>query len=71
MLNGVGLLIALACLAISHYVLDLTSPLADNVAANVIGLGLGAAFRFWSYRRWVFPALREAEQVSADRPPPH
>jgi putative flippase GtrA len=70
-LNGVGLLIALACLAISHYVLDFTSALADNVAANVIGLGLGAAFRFWSYRRWVFPALKEAEQVSADPPPPH
>jgi putative flippase GtrA len=57
LLNGVGLLIALACLAFSHYVLDLTGRVADNVAANVIGLGLGTAFRFWSYRRWVFPEL--------------
>ncbi len=71
LLNGVGLLIALACLAISHYALDFTSTLADNIAANVIGLGLGAAFRFWSYRRWVFPAVKDAETVSADRPPPH
>ena len=57
LLNGIGLLIALTCLAISHYLLDFTSALADNVAANVIGLGLGTAFRFWSYRRWVFPEL--------------
>jgi hypothetical protein len=23
----------------------------------VIGLGLGTLFRFWSYRKWVFPEL--------------
>jgi putative flippase GtrA len=57
LLNGVGLLIALTCLAISHYLLGFTSTLADNIAANVVGLGLGTAFRFWSYRRWVFPEL--------------
>ncbi len=56
-LNGVGLAIALSCLYISHYVLDFTSRLADNIAANGIGLALGTAFRFWSYRRWVFPEL--------------
>lgn len=57
LLNGVGLLIALTCLAFSHYVLDQTGRLADNIAANVVGLGLATAFRFWSYRRWVFPDL--------------
>ncbi len=55
LLNAVGLGIALACLAVSRYVLGLSGPLADNVAANVIGLALGTLFRFWSYRRWVFP----------------
>jgi putative flippase GtrA len=70
-LNAVGLLIALACLAISHYALGFTSTLADNIAANVIGLGLGTAFRFWSYRRWVFPAVKDGGAVSADRPPQH
>jgi putative flippase GtrA len=55
LLNGVGLGIALFCLGISRYVLGLSGPLADNVAANVIGIGLGTLFRFWSYRRWVFP----------------
>lgn len=59
LLNGIGLLIALACLAFSHYVLDLTGPLADNISANVVGLGLATTFRFWSYRRWVFPEIAD------------
>ena len=60
-LNGVGMLIALGCLWFSHYALGLTSPLADNISANVVGLALGTIFRFWSYRRWVFPALPVTE----------
>jgi putative flippase GtrA len=55
LLNGVGMLIAVLCLAVSHYLLGLTSAWADNVSANGVGLVLGTAFRFWSYRRWVFP----------------
>lgn len=65
-LNGIGLLIASACLAFSRYVLDLHTALADNISANFIGLGLGTLFRFWSYRRWVFReeiALDEAEHA--------
>ncbi len=54
-LNGVGLLISVGCLWFSHYALGLTSALADNISANVVGLALGTMFRFWSYRRWVFP----------------
>ena len=65
-LNGVGLAIALACLATSHYLLDFTSRLSDNIAANLIGLGLGTAFRFWSYRRYVFPALLPEAAVDAE-----
>lgn len=49
-----GMLIALGCLWFSHYVLGFTSAFADNISANVIGLGLGTAFRFWLYRTWVF-----------------
>jgi putative flippase GtrA len=54
LMNGVGMAIALGCLAFSHYVLDLRSPLADNISANDVGLGLGTAFRFFAYRTWVF-----------------
>ena len=56
--NGVGMAIAVAALAFSHYVLGLTSPLADNIAANVVGLGLGTLFRYWGYRRLVFAGTR-------------
>jgi putative flippase GtrA len=60
LLNGVGLAISVGVLWFSHYALGFTSALADNLSANVIGLGLGTLFRFWSYRRWVFPEDAEA-----------
>ncbi|WP_211239791.1 GtrA family protein [Jiangella gansuensis] len=65
-LNGIGLGIALACLGFSRYVLGLSGPLADNIAANVVGLLLGTLFRFWSYRTWVFPAAAQpaAQQIT-------
>ena len=56
LLNGIGMLIAVGCLAVSHYVLGYTSALADNISANVVGLALGTLFRFWSYRTFVFVA---------------
>lgn len=58
-INGVGLAISLACLAISHYVLGLDSRLADNIAANGVGLALGSSFRFWAYRRFIWAAAGE------------
>lgn len=58
LMNVAGMGIALVCLGISHYVLGLTSPLADNISANVVGLVLGTVFRFWAYRRLVFTELR-------------
>ena len=61
-LNGVAMLIAMGCLWFSHYALGLTSPLADNISANVIGLGLGTLFRFWSYRKFVFPEVDDDEE---------
>jgi len=56
LVNVAGMGIAVACLGISHYVLGLTSPLADNISANGVGLVLGTAFRYLAYRRWVFTA---------------
>ena len=63
-LNAIGLAITLMPLAISRYVLHLQSAIADNVSANIIGIGLGTLFRFWAYRRWVFPAVQEEPEVS-------
>jgi putative flippase GtrA len=53
-LSAVGLAIALACLGVSHYVLGFKSRLADNVAGNGLGTVFGMAWRFWSFKRWVF-----------------
>ena len=49
-----GLLIGLLCLWVSHYVLGFDNIVADNISGNVIGLGLGTAFRFLLYRFWVY-----------------
>lgn len=62
-INGVALVMSVGVLWFSHYVLGFTSALADNISANVIGLAMGTAFRFYAYRRWVFP---EGEGVSDD-----
>lgn len=52
--NIIGLGFSVLTLAISHDLLGLTSRFADNVSANVIGLALGTAFRYWSYKKYVF-----------------
>ena len=65
-LSAVGLGIALTCLGISHYALGFKSKLADNVAANGIGLVLGTTWRFWSFKRWVFLPQEPGEPNAAE-----
>lgn len=60
-LNAIAMGIAGLALAISRYVLGFDSLIADNLSANVIGVGLGTLFRFWSYRKWVFPNPKRDE----------
>jgi len=57
LMNGIAMVIAVLCLAVSHDVLGFTSGLADNLSGNVIGIGLGTLFRFWAYRTFVFTEL--------------
>lgn len=52
--NLIGLGLSVLTLTISHDVLGLTSRLADNISANVVGLALGTLFRYWSYKTFVF-----------------
>lgn len=54
LVNVGGLAISSACLAFSRYALGLDSILADNVAANGVGLVLGMIFRYAMYRSVVF-----------------
>jgi len=69
-LNLVGLGITEAVLWMSHSVLGhfwpdpFRSLLADNAAKNVVGMALATLFRFWSYRRFVFPEA--AQPADAD-----
>jgi len=61
--SGVGVLLSMAPLWFSSYVLELRVPavsltmenIADFISAYIIGNLLQMAFRFWAFRRWVFP----------------
>lgn len=61
--SGVGVMLSMAPLWVSSYVLGLRVPnvsltmenIADFVSAYLIGNLLQMAFRFWALRRWVFP----------------
>ena len=60
---GIGLVINATPLWISRYVLDLQVPqvsllvqeAADFASAIVIGTAVAMAFRWWAFRRYVFP----------------
>lgn len=54
LVNIGGLLLALGSLGVSRFVLGFDSQLADNIAANIVGLVLGTAFRYVCYRYIVF-----------------
>lgn len=70
--NLIGFGFSVVTLVLSHDVLGLTSRLADNVSANVIGLALGTVFRYLTYKRFVFAAPVASPTVLAPgrgRPP--
>ncbi|GGV04205.1 hypothetical protein GCM10010182_23100 [Actinomadura cremea] len=52
-LNGIGILIQVACTGFTYYTLGLHGGIAYNLGL-LAGVGLGAAFRYWSYKKWVF-----------------
>ncbi len=63
-ISGIGIAVTAAPLAVSRYVLDLwtargaspvTQEIADFVSAQIIGTLLAMAFRWWAFRRFVFP----------------
>lgn len=63
-ISGIGVGFYSAPLWISRYVLHLQTPftsrlveeIADFTAGQIIGLLVGMAFRWWAFRKWVFPA---------------
>src|ERR1700754_3814904 len=61
--SGVGVLLSMAPLWVSSYILQLRVPtvsltvenIADFISAYIVGNLLQMGFRFWAFRRWVFP----------------
>ncbi|MBD8021309.1 GtrA family protein [Brevibacterium sp. Re57] len=61
--NAIGMVIAVAPLGFTWYVLGLRDPVSYNLSTNVIGIGLAMVFRFYAYRTWVFKEISETEVV--------
>jgi putative flippase GtrA len=70
-ISGIGVAVYTAPLAISRYVLDLKVPgvslltqeIADFVSGQIIGVLAGMAFRWWGFRRFVFPHKNVRRQI--------
>jgi putative flippase GtrA len=62
-------------LVVTHDGFGWTSALADNLSANVVGMAVAMAFRFWTFRTYVFPPAPELDghpdeaQISGHTPP--
>ncbi|WP_010315652.1 GtrA family protein [Saccharopolyspora spinosa] len=72
-ISGIGVGLYSAPLWVSRYVLHLQTPftsrlveeIADFTAGQIIGLLVGMAFRWWAFRKWVFPAEQPDRRPSA------
>ncbi|WP_098958419.1 GtrA family protein [Pseudonocardia sp. N23] len=70
-ISGLGVAVYTAPLAISRYLLDLQVPdvsmftqeVADFVSGQILGVLAGMAFRWWAFRRFVFPDTDVRRQV--------
>jgi putative flippase GtrA len=79
-ISGIGMIINAAPLWISRYALNLQVPhvsrftmeLADFTSAQIIGTLLAMIFRWWAFRRYVFPdadARPRLPAMAGARPP--
>jgi putative flippase GtrA len=70
-ISGIGMAINAAPLWISRYVFDLQVPqvsrftmeFADFTSAQIVGTLLAMAFRWWAFRRYVFPDANARPRV--------
>ncbi|UGT59426.1 GtrA family protein [Nocardia asteroides] len=70
--NVIAIGLQLGCLAFSRYVLDLSSPLADNISGTLLGQIVAVLFRYWAYDTFVFTGPRadlehDIDDALADR----
>ncbi|WP_181780738.1 GtrA family protein [Pseudonocardia pini] len=72
LISGIGVAVYSAPLAASRYLFDLQVPavslltqeVADFVSGQILGTLVGMAFRWWAFRRFVFPNENVRRQVS-------
>jgi putative flippase GtrA len=70
LISGIGVGINLVPPYVSRYAFDLEVPnvtfavqeIADFISGSVIGMLLAMFFRFWAFRKWVFPDELEARR---------
>ena len=63
LISGIAVVVNLIPLLISRYMLDLEVPhvsrvvqeIADFASGSIIGMLLAMVFRFWGFKKWVFP----------------
>ncbi|MFF0774489.1 GtrA family protein [Nonomuraea wenchangensis] len=65
LLNGIALLFGILAIGFTTYTLGLTDTLSVNIS-NIVGVGLGTLFRYWSYKKWVF--LEATEPIPVELP---
>ncbi|MFJ1458899.1 GtrA family protein [Nocardia wallacei] len=56
--NVVAIGLQLGCLGFSRYILDLSTPLSDNISGTLIGQIVAVVFRYWAYDKFVFTGAR-------------
>jgi putative flippase GtrA len=74
-ISAIGVAVYTAPLAVSRYVLHLQAPgvslftqeVADFVSGQIIGVLAGMVFRWWAFRRFVFPDEEVRRQVPASQ----
>lgn len=75
LLSGIAVGLYAAPLWVSRYLLHLQMPyttrlveeIADFTSGQVLGVLLGMAFRWWAFRRWVFPTDERGSTPVRDR----
>jgi putative flippase GtrA len=76
LISGIGVAVYTAPLAVSRYLLDLKVPgvsmltqeIADFVSGQILGVLAGMAFRWWAFRRFVFPDTDARGRAPAPEP---
>ncbi len=66
--NVVAIGLQLGCLGFSRYILELATPMSDNVSGTLIGQIVAVVFRYWAYDKFVFtgPTATEADEEQAE-----